>query len=76
VATYLVSAPRPDHQGAIVGVHFRDGVATVDPAADSTQQAALQYFRRAGYSIVAIDETPDTEPAGRTRTATSKGANQ
>ena len=74
MSRYLVSAPRPDHQGQIVGVHFRDGTATVDPAASSVEQAALQYFRRAGYSMVAIEETSDTEPAGKARPATTKGA--
>ncbi|MGW4810548.1 hypothetical protein ACWEPB_02735 [Kitasatospora cineracea] len=69
---YLVSAPRPDFQGAIVGVHFRDGAATVDPAADDAQRAALQYFQRAGYTMTAIDEPVDDAPA-KTR-ATSKGA--
>ncbi|MFF1790755.1 hypothetical protein ACFVX9_30360 [Kitasatospora sp. NPDC058243] len=60
---YLVSAPRPDFQGAIVGVHFRDGAATVDPTADNIQRAALQYFQRANYSMVAVEETPaEPEP--------------
>ncbi|MFI6443820.1 hypothetical protein [Kitasatospora sp. NPDC050543] len=59
---YLISASRPDYQGNIVGIHFQDGAATVDPAADDQQRAALGYFQRAGYSMVVLPEEAEEPP--------------
>ncbi|MFG3349504.1 hypothetical protein ACGF1Z_31155 [Streptomyces sp. NPDC048018] len=50
---YTVESPRGDFTGESVGVHFHRGSGRVD---DSTKEgrAAIEYFRRQGYTL-----TPD-----------------
>lgn len=58
---FTVTAPVADFTGESVGVAFKDGAGHVN---DSTKEgrAAIEYFRRRGYTLTAVvDEEPEEE---------------
>lgn len=57
---FKVTTPAGKLTAKIVGVNFADGVAEVDSA---TNRRALDYFRRSGYKVEALDEPEDEAPA-------------
>jgi len=63
---YQITAPTPGFSGESCGVQFRQGAAETD---DGTKErrAALEYFRRRGYTVAAIVEAEpeEPEPSGR-----------
>ncbi|NUS78469.1 MAG: hypothetical protein HOV70_20035 [Streptomyces sp.] len=60
---YTVTAPEAGFSGESAGVLFKEGVGRVD---DSSKEgrAAIEYFRRRGYSLTSDDlaETDEAEP--------------
>lgn len=63
---YEVTAPARGFNGEVAGVVFSRGQATADSERDVQ---ALGYFRRKGYTIVAVnapEPAPDTGPAEQT----------
>lgn len=66
---YEITAPIRGHTGLVAGVAFTAGHAeAVDPP-----PGALEYFRRRGYTVTALDEQPPNgpqapKPAARSRT--------
>ena len=60
---YHVTAPDPEFEGDSCGVVFKDGAASVS---DETKEgrAAVEYFRRRGYTMTPVAEAEQQEPAG------------
>ncbi|MFB7452838.1 hypothetical protein [Streptomyces sp. NPDC056194] len=52
-----ITAPRPDYNDTIGAVRFVDGVAETD------DPAVIGYCQGAGYTVEALDEDQDDEPA-------------
>ncbi|MEV0619594.1 hypothetical protein AB0I81_40190 [Nonomuraea sp. NPDC050404] len=52
---YKITAPSADYSGTVGGVGFHKGVARV---AEDEAGTALDYFRRKGYSVEVVEETP------------------
>lgn len=65
---FEVSTPVAGFTGEVVGVVFAHGKATVEPG------AALDYFRRAGYEIVPVDEDEPAAEKPKAKTAAEKKA--
>jgi hypothetical protein len=56
---YKVTAPNPSYSGEFATLVFRRGEADADTPAD---QVALDYCRRRGYDVTAVDEDGETLP--------------
>ncbi|MGW3572182.1 hypothetical protein ACWDSL_51470 [Streptomyces sp. NPDC000941] len=63
MATFEITAPARGFNGDVAGVQFSQGRAVVDDSAEDFT-AALGYFRRKGYTVVAMDDEPEQEHAG------------
>lgn len=57
MTTFQITAPARGFDGTVAGVHFSRGRAMADDGQDG---AALGYFRRKGYTVVAVNEPEDT----------------
>lgn len=57
---YEITAPARGFNGTVAEVEFHQGQAAVDTEADGAD-AALGYFRRKGYTVVAVDKPEQTE---------------
>ncbi|MFC8432249.1 hypothetical protein [Streptomyces sp. NPDC057253] len=60
---FIVTAPEAGFSGESAGVVFKDGVGRVTDA-DKPGRAAIEYFRRRGYTLTvegAEQETPDEQ---------------
>lgn len=55
MSQYQVMAPDRGFSGESCGVVFRDGAAVVSPATKE-RRAALEYFRRRGYTVTQVVE--------------------
>lgn len=58
---YTVRTPVPDHTGAVGGVTFVKGEATVS---DERHAAELTYFRGAGYTVEEVNTDPAAPEVG------------